>query len=73
MECLAGNYHVVSVPELLDAVYENSPLPPKSVMITFDDTYRDFAEFAWPVLKQHKLPVTLFVPTAFPDQPDRSF
>jgi peptidoglycan/xylan/chitin deacetylase (PgdA/CDA1 family) len=42
-------------------------------MITFDDAYLDFAEHAWPALKAHDLPVMLFVPTAFPDCPERVF
>jgi colanic acid/amylovoran biosynthesis glycosyltransferase len=36
------------------------------VLVTFDDAYRDFAEHAWPVLKRLRIPVVLFVPTAFP-------
>jgi peptidoglycan/xylan/chitin deacetylase (PgdA/CDA1 family) len=42
------------------------------VLITFDDGYRDFADHAWPILSRYGLPVTLFVPTAYPDQ-DRTF
>jgi peptidoglycan/xylan/chitin deacetylase (PgdA/CDA1 family) len=37
--------------------------------LTFDDAYQDFTEHAWPILRRHNLPATLFVPTAFPDQP----
>lgn len=72
---LAENYHVISMPELLDVVTRPSPviLPPRSLLITFDDAYRDFAEVAWPILKRYQLPVTLFVPTAFPDQPEQIF
>jgi hypothetical protein len=43
------------------------------VLLTFDDAYRDFAEHAWPVLRSHGLPAVLFVPTAFPGDPERSF
>jgi peptidoglycan/xylan/chitin deacetylase (PgdA/CDA1 family) len=42
-------------------------------MITFDDAYRDFATAAWPILRRAGLPVTLFVPTLYPDQPTRAF
>ncbi len=42
-------------------------------MVTFDDACCDFAEHAWPTLKRYRLPATLFVPTAFPDQPERRF
>jgi peptidoglycan/xylan/chitin deacetylase (PgdA/CDA1 family) len=43
------------------------------VLVTFDDGYRDFAEHAWPILKRQGIPVTLFVPTAYPGDPDRAF
>ena len=42
-------------------------------MVTFDDGYFDFEEHAWPILKRYGIPVTLFVPTAYPDQPKRTF
>ena len=73
MSYLAANYHVMAMPELLDACTRGRPLPPRAVMITFDDACCDFAEHAWPTLKRYRLPATLFVPTAFPDHPDRSF
>ncbi|MCI0395969.1 MAG: polysaccharide deacetylase family protein [Chloroflexi bacterium] len=73
MQYLSRYYHVVSTARVLEACKEGTPLPPRSVLITFDDAYRNFAECAWPVLKRYGLPVTLFVPTAFPDRPDHIF
>jgi peptidoglycan/xylan/chitin deacetylase (PgdA/CDA1 family) len=73
MSYLAANYHVVSMPELLDACRTGTALPPRAVMVTFDDACRDFAEHAWPTLKRYRLPATLFVPTSFPDHPERTF
>jgi peptidoglycan/xylan/chitin deacetylase (PgdA/CDA1 family) len=73
MSYLAANYNVVSMPELLDACATGRVLPPRSVMVTFDDACRDFAEHAWPTLKRYRLPATLFVPTAFPGHPERAF
>ena len=37
------------------------------VVVTFDDGYRDTLEFAWPVLKRHAVPFTLYVASAFAD------
>lgn len=73
MRCLAARWRVVSAQEVLDAVRGGTPLPPRAVLVTFDDAYTDFAEHAWPVLRQLGLPVTLFVPTAYPDHPERAF
>lgn len=36
-----------------------------AVAITFDDAYTNFEREAWPRLREHGLPVTLFVPTRF--------
>lgn len=70
---LASSHHVISMLELLEACERGTTLPPRSVLITFDDAYHNFAQHAWPVLKRYRLPVTLFVPTAFPDDPERGF
>ena len=70
---LASQYHVVSLPELFAAQQYGKALPPRALLITFDDGYRNFAECAWPILKRHHLPATLFVPTAFPDNPQGIF
>lgn len=73
MSYLAAHYNVLSMPELLHAYRSGAPLPPRAALVTFDDGYRDFAEHAWPTLKRYRLPVTLFVPTAYPDQPALAF
>ncbi len=35
------------------------------VAVTFDDGYRDTLDNAWPILKRHEVPVTLYVASAF--------
>lgn len=37
------------------------------VCFTFDDGYRDNLEFAYPLFKRRSLPLTLYVPTDYPD------
>ncbi len=73
MRLLARKYNVVAMEEALHAFTQRTKLPPRAVLITFDDAYYDFGEIAWPILRREKLPVTLFVPTGFPDHPERSF
>lgn len=73
MRHLARYYHVVSLPDVLDAVTRKQPIRDRSVLITFDDAYADFADFAWPILRQLRLPATLFVPTAYPGHPEMAF
>ena len=73
MEHLGRFYRVVSMLEVLEAIEKETPLPKRAVLITFDDAYADFAEIAWPILKQYRLPATMFVPTAFANQPECAF
>jgi peptidoglycan/xylan/chitin deacetylase (PgdA/CDA1 family) len=65
-------YHPVTLAQVSDAFLEGRPLPPRAVHITVDDAYRDFAENAWPVLRELDIPVTVFVPTAYPADPSRA-
>jgi peptidoglycan/xylan/chitin deacetylase (PgdA/CDA1 family) len=73
MRYLAANYCVVSMPDVLAAHARGVALPSRAVLLTFDDAYRDFAQHAWPTLKRYRLHATLFVPTAFPDHPEKVF
>jgi peptidoglycan/xylan/chitin deacetylase (PgdA/CDA1 family) len=73
MEYLAARRRVLSLTELLALRRGGMELPRGAVAVTFDDAYEDFAEHAWPVLRRLDLPVTLFVPTAYPDSPEPSF
>jgi peptidoglycan/xylan/chitin deacetylase (PgdA/CDA1 family) len=60
MRYLARHRAVVGLDELL------VPGPPKGasrVAITFDDAYRSVLDHALPVLREHRFPVTVFVPT----------
>jgi peptidoglycan/xylan/chitin deacetylase (PgdA/CDA1 family) len=66
MSFLASRYRPISMSDLLAARDGSGAIRPRSVMVTFDDGYRDFAEHAWPILRRHAIPVTLFVPTGYP-------
>ena len=44
-----------------------APLPPRAVLLTFDDGYRDNLENALPILRRHGYPAVLFVPIGFLD------
>lgn len=68
MELVSKHYHPVSLHTVLAAHRGETCLPPRAVLITFDDAYLDFASQAWPILQDFGLPAVMFVPTAFPDQ-----
>ena len=66
MAMLAGAYHPITLAELVARRDGGPALPPRSVLVTFDDGYRDFADVAWPILRARGIPVVLFVPTGAP-------
>lgn len=63
----------IGLDDLRAAIRGERRLPERPVLVTFDDAYEDFAEHAWPRLRRLGIPATLFVPTAYPDSPDRRF
>jgi len=67
MEAIAHHYTAISIEQLAAAHRGETPLPPRAVLLTFDDGYQDFEAQAWPILRELGLPAVLFVPTSFPD------
>jgi peptidoglycan/xylan/chitin deacetylase (PgdA/CDA1 family) len=68
MELVARHFKPVSMDRLMAAWRGETELPRRAILITFDDAYVDFQENAWPVLRRTGIPVTMFVPTAYPDE-----
>lgn len=54
-------YNVVSLDDALASAAGTRPLPPRSLLITFDDGYADNADYALPLLERRGLPAVLFV------------
>ena len=60
----AAGYRPVTAAELAGRRSGGS-LPPRPVVLTFDDAYTDFYSAALPVLREHGFRATLYVPTAY--------
>jgi peptidoglycan/xylan/chitin deacetylase (PgdA/CDA1 family) len=73
MRHLSEHYRPVSGTDVERALDGSAALPPRAVLVTFDDGYLDFADRLWPILREHRVPAVLFVPTDFPDHPERRF
>jgi len=58
-------FRVVSLKEFLEFVSLKRQLPQKSVVLTFDDGYKSFLQFAYPILKELGFVATLFVYTDY--------
>ena len=61
----AHGYRVVSAGEFVEWLNFRRQLPKKTVVLTFDDGYRSFKEYAYPVLKELRFTATLFVYTDY--------
>lgn len=57
----ASGMSPVSVSQVLAALRDQASLPPRPYAVTFDDGYEDFYEQALPVLRQHRIPATLYM------------
>lgn len=54
-------YHTITPQELADSLENNTALPEKPIVITFDDGYLDNYQNAYPVLKEHNMKATIFL------------
>lgn len=73
MRYVVAHYNVIASWDLVRALREGYTLPPRALILTFDDGYMSFKDNAFPVLERLNLPVTLFVPTAYPGRPGSLF
>ena len=58
-------FHAVSLADFLAFTAGRRQLPLKSVLLTFDDGYRSFVQYARPILKDYGFGATLFVYSDF--------
>ena len=60
-----GGYHVVTLAALRDRLVSGAPLPTRPLVLTFDDNGAGIYEHAFPLLRAHRFPATLFVHTNY--------
>src|SRR5215468_7976145 len=61
---LAAHYTLVPLSRLADFL-RKPEVPPRLAAITIDDGYRDAYEIAFPILRKHCAPATVFIVTEF--------
>jgi peptidoglycan/xylan/chitin deacetylase (PgdA/CDA1 family) len=62
---LDNDYVLMSFNDAQNIMQEGRPIPEKSAVITIDDGYRSVYDVAWPIIKKHQIPTTLFIYTDF--------
>jgi len=63
-----AGFTVISLDELLLALQGETELPPKPIVLTFDDGYRDNYLYAFPLLKKYGFSATFSLVTQYIDQ-----
>lgn len=63
-------YTSITLSDLLHHLARGAPLPPKPIILTFDDGYRDAYTEAFPLLQRYGMTGTFFLITGFIDRAD---
>lgn len=56
-------YTIWPLSRLVKALLNNTPIPPRTVVLSVDDAYRSVYEVAYPLLRKRGWPMTVFVST----------
>jgi peptidoglycan/xylan/chitin deacetylase (PgdA/CDA1 family) len=65
MDYVAERFHPVALDRVAAALDGGPELPPRPILVTFDDGYRDNLSAAQPALRDRDIPMTLFLATGF--------
>ncbi len=62
IDYLKKHYYFITIEMLIDSIENNSSLPEKSVLLTFDDGYADHFNYVFPLLNDYKIQGSFFPP-----------
>lgn len=65
-----NGYRAVYLDQLIEYFDTGKPLPAKAIAITFDDSYKEQYQYAFPLLKKYGFVATFFVITSWVGQAD---
>lgn len=61
LKFLTKTYNIISLDNLVDLMVNPNPIPKKTVILTFDDGYKDNYTNAYPLLRKYDIPATIFL------------
>ncbi len=65
MEFVHAHYDPITFADLLAALDGRAPMPPRPLVVTFDDGFEDNYTNAFPILRELGIPATIFVSTGY--------
>lgn len=60
---ICSKYNLLTLEELADRISRKQTLPQGSIVVTFDDGYKDMYLNAYPILRKYNVPATVFLTT----------
>jgi peptidoglycan/xylan/chitin deacetylase (PgdA/CDA1 family) len=60
---IENGYVFISADDLVDILHHGKTPPKGAVWLSFDDGYKEWLRNVIPVIREHRVPVTLFIPT----------
>jgi peptidoglycan/xylan/chitin deacetylase (PgdA/CDA1 family) len=63
MRWIARHYEPVSLRDVVDSLSQGRKMPRRAVTVTFDDGFANNYRFAFPILRKHRIPATVFLTT----------
>lgn len=58
---VSQGYTAISAKQLVDALLLRTPLPQKSIVLTFDDGYKDVYSYVYPILQKYRITANLMI------------
>lgn len=59
---LKKHYNIISMNEAIEAVHYGTPVPDKSILLTFDDCYKDHYTYVFPILIKYGISGAFYAP-----------
>ena len=63
MRFLSKHYDLMSFEQLGELIEKKQPIPRKAAVVVFDDGWCDNYQYAFPIMKEHHVPGTIFLAT----------